>query len=130
MDNVTFTLVSAIVATGGALGTLVGFNNIRRERQNRLVIAEETATRKIDGKSNSTRLTLATDDVLETAGRLGGNAVYGMLAYSLCPVILMPSLLRHDFDQPIWPIGLSGRWKWPFAWYTSKESHETEIKEA
>jgi hypothetical protein len=107
MDNVSFTLISAAAAVGGALGTFVGFKKLGDTRRNE----QELLENKIGSIANSNVKTVITTnnrmsemnhvlnyahDFARTVGYLGLHSLYGMVVYPWVPLYLLGSHLRQD----------------------------------
>jgi|SRR6478609_8880883 len=112
MDDYTFKFVSIVAAAGGALGTLVGYNKLRRERNAMLV------DRDTDGKNvnitnselsqveksvvathhdNLDRKLRCANDFARTIGYLGMHTLFGMILYPLMPVYFLGGTLKKEF---------------------------------
>jgi len=103
MDDITFTLVSAAAAAGGALGTLVGYRKLLSERQNNRVekerreVHEPTIGQNAVVQRGKLDVTLLyANDFARSVGYLGMHSLYGMIVYPWMPIYLLGGAVRKD----------------------------------
>lgn len=113
MDDFTFTFVSLVAATGGAIGTLVGYNKLRKEREQDVsrqhLIQDNRREENSSSNNNSNnhnnalarreeidRTFRCANDFARTIGYLGMHSLYGMVVYGWMPVYLLGNTLRRE----------------------------------
>lgn len=88
MDEWTFRIVSVATAIGGAVGTWVGYEKLRQERQQRPL--------ETNSDDNQKQCVRVASDFTRTIGYLGFHSLVGATVYPWISPILLPGFLRRD----------------------------------
>ena len=97
MENSTFEIVSLLAAAGGALGTLAGYNKLKKMRFEEAAVKSRAEDAVV--LSNSEKAVVLTHDFARTIGYLGAHSIYGMIMYPLMPAVMLGNSFRDEFRR-------------------------------